>query len=659
MSLLVADNVHLAFGSKTILDAATFTIGRRDRLGVIGPNGTGKSTLLRLLMGTMEPDNGRIVRTRGVRIGYLPQDVQEIQDAPLLEVVLAAAPGRDGLTRRLDETQAELAGSADTDEQMELSETLYHLHEELDRFETMFATHEAEKILVGLGFRERDFSRPLHEFSGGWKMRAILAGLLFTQPDLMLLDEPTNHLDVPSLLWFEKYLKDYGGAFLLISHDREFLNRQIERVLSFEVEGLRSYTGDFESYLELREQELELLEARAKNQERMIAQNERFIQRFRYKATKARQVQSRVKRLEKLERIELPNHRRTLDFEFAPTPRSGREAIRVVKLDKAFGDNVLFRKLDLTVLRQERIAIVGRNGAGKTTLLRMIAGELNPDAGAVEIGHNVAVAYYAQHHSDQLSQRLSILQEVQSVDPSAGPTRVRTICGVFLFSGDDVDKSCAVLSGGEKARVVLAKLLMKPGNLLLMDEPTNHLDLYSTEALMQALETYDGTLLFVSHNRAFINRLATTLWDLDGTGVTIYPGNLDDYEYHLAQKAARAAAPTRVTTQPDSRPAERGSRKDERRAQAQRIEERNKALRPVKRAIEELEGRIAALEAEQKDLETKLADPEFDGSGEAGEATRRYRQNMAKIEELMARWEHRQEDLAKTSARFEIADEET
>ncbi|MCZ7583893.1 MAG: ABC-F family ATP-binding cassette domain-containing protein [Deltaproteobacteria bacterium] len=647
MSLVSAENLSLHFGSKTILDGANFRLVEGDRIGLVGPNGSGKSTLLRLFLKQATPDAGRIVISRGTRLGHLPQDVADLPDAPLREFVLAAAPGRETIGQSLEAAEADLADATDPETQIELAQRLHELHEERERFDTLFAPHEAEKILDGLGFTVRDLARPLSEFSGGWRMRAALAALLFTKPDLLLLDEPTNHLDVPSLLWFENFLTSYRHAFVMISHDRDFLNAQIRRVWSFEVEGLRTYTGNLENYLEQREAEEQTLAARAKNQERAIAQTERFIRRFRAKASKARQVQSKIRALEKIERVEIRTQRKTLDFEFPPAERSGRDVIKVRGIAKAFGPLRLFNNLNLTVSRGERVAIIGRNGAGKTTLLRMLANELDPDAGSIELGHNVTPGYYAQHHADQLSSTNTVLREVWDADPSASQTRVRTVCGLFLFSGDEVEKSCRVLSGGERARVVLAKLLMRPGNLLLMDEPTNHLDLFASETLAEALSTFDGTLVFVSHNRSLVNALATVIWDLDGRGVNIYPGNLDEYLDHQRRVAERLAAPPNFEEPTDRADESRVSRKEARRLAAQQLQERRRVLAPIERDIAKLEERIADIEKRQTELSALLADPDFYAKGEgAADATREFMKNREKIDELMARWEHKQAEHA-------------
>ncbi|MCB9476125.1 MAG: ATP-binding cassette domain-containing protein [Deltaproteobacteria bacterium] len=660
MSLVVFDNVGLHFGPKTILEDASFRIDAGERVGLVGRNGTGKSTLLKMLAGRQECDAGRVIRSKGLRIGYLTQDITDQGDNTLLRTIVQSAPGKAQIEEHLAAVEANLHTATEADEQMELAAELARLHEELAAFERLYAPHEAESILIGLGFTTDDFLRPMTEFSGGWRMRAALASLLYIKPDLLLLDEPTNHLDVPSLRWFERFLDTFTHAYILVSHDREFLNSKIRRVLSFEPEGLRSYTGNFEDYVEQREQELEILEAQAKNQERFIAQSERFINRFRAKATKARQVQSRIKQLEKIERVETIKDAPTLEFAFAPAERAGREVVKIRGLKKNFDEVKVFDGLSLTVQRGERIALIGPNGCGKTTLLRLIAGEYRPDGGSIELGANVKMSYYAQHQTEQLKMDNTILDEVWSADLSQSQTRVRSICGIFLFTGDDVFKKCSVLSGGERARVVLAKLLMAPGNVLLMDEPTNHLDLYAAEALADALETFDGTLVFVSHNRSFTNRLANTIWDLTGGELAIYPGNLADYDYHLSQResatifnARHDDGATLSDHRPTAPPAERVDKKEARRQAAEKRAKEKEVLGPLEKSVKDLEKRIEALEAEQAAMGAQLADPDFYNDGERSrEVINRYGVNKTKLEELMARWEHKTEELERERARI-------
>ncbi|HEX8909511.1 MAG TPA: ABC-F family ATP-binding cassette domain-containing protein, partial [Anaeromyxobacteraceae bacterium] len=523
MSLVVASRLSLAYGPKVLLDQAGFSIGPHDRIGLVGANGTGKSSLMRILAGQVSADAGELVFRRGARVGYLPQDVAALPDLPLVDAVLATVPGRGTLEERLAAAEAALSAARTADDQLELSQALAELHEELEHFEEHYGRRRAERILGGLGFRPDDLARPAGVFSGGWKMRAALSGILLQAPDLLLLDEPTNHLDVPTLTWFDAFLRASRKALLLVSHDREFLNRQIDRVLSLEPEGLRSYAGDYDDYRRQRAEEEERLEAQAARQQAKRAQLEGFIERFGAKATKARQAKSKEKLLEKMEEVKVLEHRATLRFRFAEAPRSGREVLRLEGVRKAFGPRVVYRSLDAAVQRGERVGVIGPNGAGKSTLLKLVAGELAPDAGQVKLGHGVLAGYYAQHHFERtehdgdagpmrtfgaLDPDRTILDTLWDLVPDQGEAYVRSVAGSFLFSGDDVEKKVGVLSGGERARVALAKLLLVPANLLVLDEPTNHLDLDSCEALIEALRGYAGTLLFVSHDRSFLNQLA-------------------------------------------------------------------------------------------------------------------------------------------------------
>jgi len=629
MSLVAASQVSLAYGPKVLLDRASFAIGPSDRIGLAGANGTGKTSLMRILAGQVAPDAGELTFRRGARVGYLPQDVTALPDLPLVEAVLATVPGRAALEERLAAVEASLAAARDEPEQLELSQALAELHEELDHFEEHYGRRRAERILGGLGFAADDLARPARTLSGGWKMRAALAGLLLQDPDLLLLDEPTNHLDVPTLTWFDSFLRGARKALLLVSHDREFLNRQIDRVLSLEPEGLRGYAGDYDDYRRQRaEEELRLL-SQAERQGAKRAQLERFIERFGAKATKARQARSKEKQLERMEEVQVLERRDTLRFQFAEAPRSGREVLRLEGVRKAFGPRVVYRSLDGAIQRGERVAVIGPNGAGKTTLLKLVAGELQPDAGQVKLGHGVVAGYFAQHHFDRaehgddggamrtsstgtLAPDRTILDTLWDLVPDRGEAYVRSIAGSFLFSGDDVEKKVGVLSGGERARVALAKLLLVPANLLVLDEPTNHLDLDSSEALIEALQAYQGTLLFVSHNRSFLNGLATAIWEVKGGGVAPFPGDLDDWLYHQRQLEPLDSAGSAEGGPCDSRSArpDQGplSEKDRRRLEAEARNTRSRRERPLRDEIARLEARIAALEAEEKETTEALAD---------------------------------------------------
>jgi ATP-binding cassette subfamily F protein 3 len=642
VSLVIAQGLKLSFGSKVLFDQASFTIGPNDRIGLVGANGTGKSTLLRILVGQKTPDEGRLTFRRDARVGYLPQDLLSLPPGPLVDSVLSTVPGRTSLDGRLADTEALLAAATEVEEQLELSALLAELHEEREHFDERFGRHQAERILLGLGFRARDLGEDTTTFSGGWRMRAALAGLLLEDPDLLLLDEPTNHLDLPTLAWFDQFLRRSHKALVLISHDREFLNRQISKVVSLEVEGLRTWSGDYEDYRRQRVQEYERLLAQSEKVSAKRAQLEAFINRFRAKASKATQAQSKMKQLDKLESVEVLRERDTVSFRFPAVAASGREVARFRSIRKAWGDTVVYEGLDAQVLRGQRIAVVGLNGAGKTTLLKLLAGELEPDAGTIELGHNVVLGYYAQHHAETLDRTRTILEELGALVPDKSPAYVRSVLGAFLFSGDDVDKRIGVLSGGERARVALARLLLKPANLLVMDEPTNHLDLDSSEALIEALEHYQGTLIFVSHNRSFLDALATQIWDVRDRRVTPFPGNLVDYLHHLELTAepddasGAASGSTGVS-----------SEKQRRRAEAEARAARSQRTGPLKKEIASLEARIAQLEAAQKEREAQLVDPAFAANYAASRPVlEAHRADGAELEALYARWEAASSELS-------------
>ncbi|HTT72371.1 MAG TPA: ABC-F family ATP-binding cassette domain-containing protein, partial [Anaeromyxobacteraceae bacterium] len=598
MSLVTANGLSLAFGPKVLFAEAGFTVATGDRIGLIGANGSGKSSILRILAGEASADQGTLAWRRGARAGYLPQEVAAPGGGPLLETVLASVPGRGEVEARLAATEAALGEARSPEEQLELSQALADLHAELDHFEERHGRHLAERILGGLGFAQADLDRDLATFSGGWQMRAALAGILLQDPDLLLLDEPTNHLDVPALAWFDGFLRGTRKALLLVSHDREFLNRQIDRVLSLEPEGLRAYAGDYDAYLRQRAEEREQQRSKARRVEARRAELQGFIDRFGAKATKARQAQSRQKMLDRLEEVALYEERATLSFSFAPAPRSGREVLKLEGVSKAFGERAVYRDLSAQVLRGERIAVIGPNGAGKTTLLRLVAGELAPDAGAVKLGHGVLPGYYAQHHVlpergplaapagavldpgryAALDPRATILEALWSVVPEVGEAFVRSVAGGFLFSGGDVDKPIGVLSGGERARVALARILLLRSNFLLLDEPTNHLDLASSEALIEALKGYAGTMLFVSHNRSFLNGLATRIWEVKDGGLVDQPGNLDDWLYH--QREMKALEPEAAP--PERAGPDRENPRERRRAEAELRNARARREKPVR-----------------------------------------------------------------------------
>lgn len=667
------DSVSLHLGGKRIVEGLGLRVADDDHIGLIGPNGSGKTTLLRMIAGAQDPDGGSIRIRRGARIGYLPQDVHLEGGNTLLEFVRSSVPGRADLENELQETEAALNALAENtdapdyeEQMMDLAGRVGELHEDLADFDSRFSDHEAKRIMAGLGFKDADHDRDLGELSGGWKMRAVLASLLFQRPELLLMDEPTNHLDMPSVAWLSDFLQKWSRAFILISHDREFLNEQIKRIVSFEPEGVRQYPGDYEHYRKQRAEELVLLENRAKNIQREREQVERFVKRFRAKATKAKQVQSRVKKLEKMEEEERElnlqeiRSSRVMSFKFPPCERTGKIVLEVERLAKSYGDHQVLRDVKARVMPGDRVALLGVNGAGKTTLLRVLAGEIEPTGGSFRFGHNTKVGYYAQHHAEVLDKTKTVYDAVRGVAEDASHKEIRAALGAMLFGDTEIEKLVGVLSGGERARVALARLLVDPGNVLLMDEPTNHLDLESSERLAEALTSYDGTLLFVSHNRAFIRRLATKIWFVEDGQVWVYPGTLDDY---MAKCRLEGVAPTmaavgemmgrkapgttagktsekKVETKPEP---ERRSREDEKARKREEAAKRKK-LRPLKKRAAELEKRIAKLEKEQGEREKAMADPELHHE-KLAELNKEYARAKVELEVAMDTWTEVEEEI--------------
>jgi len=646
MSLIAATNLSLKFGKKIILDKNNIRVEYGERIGLIGPNGSGKSTLLALLCKKIEPDTGEINRSKDLRIGHLPQELTFTPEQRLMQFIFASVPGKLEMENRINKLRSELELCDSEAIHFELLHQIEKETSDFEHFETMFSLHEAEMICYGLGFSKDDLHRPISELAGGWKMRAALAGLLFAKPDLLLLDEPTNHLDVPSVQWTDEFLLGVKSAVVLVCHDKEFLNRHSKRILSFEPEGLRSYHGNYDDYLRQREEELEVLEAKSKNIDAIKKSSERFINRFRSDKRRARQVRSRIKMLEKLENIEVPNMTPVVEFSFPTSERSGKRVVELININKSFDDKLLYRNLSLTVERGDRLALIGVNGAGKTTLLKIIAGIVEPDSGKVKIGHNVTFIYFAQHLSETLDQKKTILEEAWQMAPTASQSYVRGVLGAFLFTGDEVEKCIGVLSGGEKSRVALAKMLLAPGNLLLLDEPTNHLDIFSSEALIQALGTFGGTMIFVSHNKSLINRLATKIWYLKDGYIEEFPGNLDDFLYHQ-KNLDESLNNERVQTRKIRSAKE--EEKQRKRLEAIRRQEIYRKLNPLLKKINEVEERTSFLEIEQKRIGELLSNPDvFSDSDKCAPLFSEFEKNKHEIEELISRWEILQQQYLNT-----------
>ena len=534
MKNLQVSDLTLSFGERKILDNISFTLSETSRSALAGANGSGKSTLFKTLAGLLEADSKSLSLTKNARIAYLPQSDIVFSDETVYE---AAEKGYDrfkGLLAELEELEDSL--SLDDGKQIKRAQRISEIHDELSESGYYDRKSRIETILMGLGFHTLDFSRAAGTFSGGWQMRIALAKILIEDPDFLLLDEPTNYLDIEAMTWLEGYLSSFEGGLMLVSHDQDFLDSTVNEVFELFNGKLKRYPGNYTKYLEVRQQEIEALEKAYKRQQEEIERTEQFIEKFRYKATKAKQVQSRIKMLEKTELIEIPAHLKKIYFSFPDCERSGNDVLIIENLKKAYGSNVIYSDFSFTVNRGERLAITGRNGAGKSTLLRILAGQDKMYEGLVRLGANVKTGYFAQDAENTLSAENTVLEEIESVADTSDIPKVRNMLGAFLFQDDDVFKTVKVLSGGEKSRLSLLKILMHPANLLLLDEPTNHLDINSKEVLLKAMKEYGGTAVFVSHDKHFISNLATKILYLSEDGPEFFEGDWEYFNYKLKQK---------------------------------------------------------------------------------------------------------------------------
>lgn len=642
--MLTISGVSKSFGGRTLFEDVTLQVNRDNRMGLVGPNGAGKSTFLKLILGEESPDDGTIEFQRNTKVGYLPQESAPVGEETVLQIATAISPEIVRLQKALKAWEEDHLG------EQEHEDDLHAKYDELGGYQL---EPKAKKILAGLSFREKDFERPAKELSGGWVMRAHLARLLVQQPDLLILDEPTNHLDLESLIWFQDYLKSYDGAILMISHDREFLNQLVGHIIELRGGKAYRYRGNYEEFLVQREANEAQLIAAYKNQQKEIERLQLFADRFRAKASKASQAQSKLKQIDRMEKIELPDDPTAqIGFTFPQPQRSGHRVITMKDLHHAYGQNVIYRGVDFEATRGQRVVLVGPNGAGKSTLLKLLGAAMPIQQGERELGHNVKSGYYSQYRIEMLQPDRTVLEEALDTPQKVTEQFIRTLLGSFLFRGDDVFKPVKVLSGGEKSRLALVKLLLDPPNLLLMDEPTTHLDMPSIDALIYALQQFEGTLIFISHDVYFIKALSNHVVHVNAGVLTHYSGN---YEYYLEKSKADSAragltaggasgaaakAAAKAKAKAEEQEDDSISRKEQKRLEAQQRQARSDDRKKLQKAVEDLEKKIAQLETRQKELAADLEKPEtYEKAGAAMAINRELAHVADDVEKAHKDWE--------------------
>ena len=660
--MISINNLTVAFGGFTLLDDISFHVSDGEHIALVGKNGAGKSTILKLIAGVERPTSGSIMKPREQTVGYLPQIMSYSKDTTVIEAAMSVFADHFTMGERVEEISRELGERTDYESAAyhRLIEELNELNDKLAMAQSESPAVLAEKTLVGLGFKKNELGRQRSTFSQGWNMRVELAKVLLTKPDVLLLDEPTNHLDIESIQWLEDYLYGYRGSVVLISHDRRFLDRVTTRTVEIVLGHIYDYKVPYSKYVELRRERMEQQRAAYENQQRMIEKTEEFIERFRYKPTKSNQVQSRIKQLDKLERIEIDiEDNSALHVKFPPAPRSGQIVFQAKALtggypprDGSGSPKVVFTGIDLTVERGEKVAFVGRNGEGKSTMMKYITGELRPVAGSASLGYNVALGYYAQNQEDVLDKNDTVYDTLDKVAVGDIRTKLRDILGAFLFRGEDIDKKVAVLSGGERSRLAMAKLILHPYNLLALDEPTNHMDIRSKDVLKQALQRYDGTLVIVSHDRDFLDGLVDKVYEFRDGHVKEYLGGVQDFiekrrietlqdlersesRAHKSEKSSAAGQPSVSSSVSQASSAQSAQASKPRTASSLSFQEQKEQRRKQKR-IESCEKKIADLEAQMKELEKVLAAPSADT--DIDKLTREYLELKRTLDRTMEEW---------------------
>ena len=643
--MISINSLTVAYGGFTLLNDINFHISENDKIGLVGKNGAGKSTILKLICGLQSPTNGKVAVPAGVKIGYLPQIMEHHRGRSVIDEAMTAFAEMFDLEAELERITVELSERQDY-ESDDYQNLIIKMNEVNDRLAYTRSDNPqviAEKTLVGLGFKYDELQRPTETFSQGWNMRIELAKILLSKPDVLLLDEPTNHLDIESIEWLEGYLKEYKGSLVLISHDRKFLDNVTNRTVEIMVGRIHDYKVPYSKYLELRRERLAQQQAAYENQQRMIEKTEEFIEKFRYKPTKSNQVQSRVKQLEKLERIEVDlEDRSTLAVKFPPAPRSGDIVYKSVDMKVGYGEKVVFGDAQIEVRRGEKVALVGRNGEGKTTLMRVIMNELDPMDGESKLGYNVNIGYYAQNQEDILDKEDTVFGTLDRVAVGDIRLKLRDILGAFLFKGEDIDKKVAVLSGGERARLAMAKLILKPYNLLALDEPTNHMDIRSKDILKQALKAYDGTLVIVSHDRDFLDGLVDKLYEFRDGKVKEHLGGVQEF---LERRRLENLSELERHYKPvaEEKPAEVIQKKEEAKQEYQAKKYVSKEEKKIRNRIAFLEKGIEDVESKMKDIEALLMNP--GPNDDIMDLTRSYLEHKRQLDYKMEEWEKLNESL--------------
>ena len=642
--MLQIKSLKYIIGGRELLRDINWIINPGRHIALIGPNGTGKTTLLRIISGVLRADDGEMVKPNEYQIGYLPQEEISLAMNDILEGVIKGHQKLLAMQTEIDRLHSELAANPKNTEQV--MNKLSIIEEQFRHLGGYRLESDAKSILAGLGFAESDFHRPLGDFSGGWRMRVYLARLLLQQPDLLLLDEPTNHLDLESLEWLEGYLKQFPGSIITVSHDRFFIDRIADEIASLEQGKLVIYPGNYQQYETKKAEREALLIKKYEEQKEERERIQRFVDRFRYKATKAAQVQSRVKMLEKMETIELPEPPSTISFNIRVETHSYKDVLHMNNLWFKYTDDWVLRDVNLSLYRGEKVALVGVNGAGKTTLTRLIFQQFQPQKGKVHIGERVQMGYYAQHQVDTLNLNATVFEEVEATVADAHRPKLRDILGVFQFSGDTVDKPIHVLSGGEKARVSLAKILLSPVNFLIMDEPTNHLDIASQAALEKALSAYDGTLLLISHDRYFLDSMVTKVIELKDGGLRQFEGKYSDYLEKRKSHTLPSAIPQKQSQSESVTDSGIYKSKEQKRREAEARQAISKERKKLQQNVDECESNIESLESEKADIETALGDPSTYADGAKTAALqKRYAEVKQLLDEALAAWEVTHEEL--------------